>query len=62
MSHKSGVAGKDIHLYAGVMAEALQAATHCPTTLRRPSPTSNVPGNCGCFNLCDEGAGIYLMA
>lgn len=44
MSHKSGVAGKDAYLYAGVMTEALQAATYCLMTLHRPSATSHDPG------------------
>lgn len=37
MSHKSGVAGKDVYLYAGVMTEALQATIYCPLTLHGPS-------------------------
>lgn len=35
MSHKSGVAGKDTYLYAGVMTEAHQATTYCLMTLHR---------------------------
>lgn len=53
MSHKSGVAGKDVYLYAGVMTEAHQATTYCLMTLHRPSatPLTHITTTLGLFHL-----------
>lgn len=64
MSHKSGVAGKDVYLYAGVMTEAHQATTYCLMTLHRPTATPHtlITTTLGLLFqsevILDEGAGF----